>query len=81
MATPRRELTGVEQRALSDRIDAAFRSAGVAGTRARSRRLTKAKAERLVAAIAACADTADISDSLRLALDDARAAIDPYLND
>jgi hypothetical protein len=43
-----------------------------------AKKITEAKATRLVAAIAALKECADITDDLSLALDDARAAISPW---
>ena len=50
------------------------------GTRSQSarKRITTARAARLVAAIADLKECEDITDDLSLALDDARAAISPW---
>lgn len=44
----------------------------------RSKKITEAKAARLVAAIAALMECDDMTSDLALALDDARAAISPW---
>ena len=46
--------------------------------REKQKRMTTAKARRLIDAIAACVECEDIEDGDRVALDDARAAIERF---
>lgn len=47
-------------------------------TRSRQKRMTEAKATRLVRALVECLDCEDIEGSDRVALEDARAAVSPW---